>query len=352
MSPWTTFLLSTSSLLLALPLTPMACGGQTADGPSPAEAPDTGGPAEAGTSPEAEADVFAPFPSGTIAVGMSLGGVSFYPPGATTNTLPMGQLFWPNDGYVRQYLAFDASGYLYVDSYLDAQGPVGSLARVDVFAPGSVGQGTPVRTIVGSTTGLVSARAMTVDGNGFLFVANGSVTSVPPSNVQVFAPGATGDALPVRSISTTSVGGLWLPSGIALDPAGDLYVGNSEGPPLYLFAAGTGAQTPIESLGDDTSLEDVSGVAIDSSGRVYTADATANRVVVFGPGGSAVPLGFIAGDQTGLSMPLDIAVDHAGRICVANDMGGVRVFAAGAMGNVAPVAILSESDGYNVAVAP
>lgn len=242
---WTTALL----LLLGSPVL-AACGARTDASGAPLAEPDDG-PVR--------------FPSGTIAVADGLG-ASFYPPDAVTGTPALGHLSWPADGFVRQYLAFDGSGNLYAAAYLDGNATSKPVARVDVFAAGSVGQSQAVRAIVGPTTGLLSARGILVDSTGFVYVSNGDVTGAT-SGVDVFAPDASGDVGPVRSIRS-SAAAFWLPSGIAMNATGDaLYVGNSEPGPVYVFAAADGTQAPLGSLGDTALLGDVTGVAVDSSGR-------------------------------------------------------------------------------------
>ena len=327
---WTTALL----LLLGSPVL-AACGARTDASGAPLAEPDDG-PVR--------------FPSGTIAVADGLG-ASFYPPDAVTGTPALGHLSWPADGFVRQYLAFDGSGNLYAAAYLDGNATSKPVARVDVFAAGSVGQSQAVRAIVGPTTGLLSARGILVDSTGFVYVSNGDVTGAT-SGVDVFAPDASGDVGPVRSIRS-SAAAFWLPSGIAMNATGDaLYVGNSEPGPVYVFAAADGTQAPLGSLGDTALLGDVTGVAVDSSGRIYAADWSGSRVAVFGPGGNSGAIGFIGGAATGINQPLDVAVDHAGRIWVANGEAGAIAFAPATLGSAAPVAVLGPIPAYNLAVAP
>lgn len=335
-------------LALILPLLATACGGRL----DPADTGEAVSPA-----PVSAPSATTPFPSGTIAVGAEFNGATFYPRGAVADTPPLGQLTWSIAQYAPQYLAFDAAGALYVDSYL-AEEDAGATpsARVDVFAPGSVGSSSPVRTIMGPQTGLVSTRAMVVDSHGYLYVANGSAHpgANTPSTVSVFAPDATGDIAPVRVIMNGLTRTLWLPCGLALSESGSLFVSDSEPDSVDLFPSSASGQTvPSATIGSFTAVADSTGIAL-GGGFLYVADWESNDVAIFDPNGedAGAPVGVIAGDQTMLGSPDDIAVDADGRILVANQNTGLTVFAPGASGNVAPVTVIQPADAYNVAVMP
>ena len=67
------------------------------------------------------------------------------------------------------------------------------------------------------------------------------------------------------------------------------------------------------------------------------------------------PLRTITGPSTGLRLPSSVDVDAAGNMYVANELGGVTKFGAGASGNATPIATLSGppiSGPQAVAVAP
>jgi hypothetical protein len=339
-------------LLAALAAPLAACGGQVEGaGAEPAD--------DSGLQPAPTTSQSVRFPSGTIAIGGEAGGVTFYPPGATSSTAPLGHLNTATvAGFFPQYMTFDAQGYLYVDGFYDygqGEAPANAPAtRVDVYAPGSVGNAAPVRTILGPATLLSSTRAMAVDAQGNLFVAN--VEAAPngagPSVIAEFAPDATGDVAPTQVLQLNDV---YFPNGLALDTSGDLYVTPSALGIASEFAPAAGATGPVSPLQTFTgpmTVNDPIGLARDASGTIYVCDAVENEVIVLASdGGGQV----IAGSETQLGEPSDIAIDHDGRVLVATQTNGVVVFAPGATGNVAPVAALGvgpELYGYNVAVAP
>jgi hypothetical protein len=352
----------TASILFPLVLV-AACGGRLAadrdDGSHTAPAPPgsaTGPsrppppppPGSFPTEPPTNPPLTLKLPSGTIAVCTATAGVTYYSPDAVSGAKPLGHLDWNVAHSIPQYLTFDASGALYLDSYaFDADGDP---ARIDIFAPGAAGGSAPVRTIAGPHTALDSARAMVVDARGFLYVANG-VVSGGPSAILVFAPDASGDVAPVRTISLdTREVGWWLPSGMAMNAKRELVIGDSSGSSLELLPSdANGATSALASYGRSV-FGDVTGVAIDARGRMYVADWSKDAVFTFAADGSLI--GQIGGTSTGIDAPTDVAIDHAGRVLVANGTGGVHIFAAETIGNVAPIAAISTQGGYNVAVRP
>ena len=96
-----------------------------------------------------------------------------------------------------------------------------------------------------------------------------------------------------------------------------------------------------------------SAVARDKNGRLYVASSWTSTIAIFAPGADedAPPIGSIRGGNTGLDHPAGIAIDSSGKLYVANlgiasydtkfdSPGGITVYAAGAEGNVAPIAAI------------
>jgi serine/threonine-protein kinase len=110
--------------------------------------------------------------------------------------------------------------------------------------------------------------------------------------------------------------GVDLPTGVAVDTAGNVYVADMSNDRVVKLPAGASAATPLPFTG----LKNPQGVAVDTAGNVYVADTTNDRVVKLPAGASAAtPLPF-----TGLNDPWDVAVDTAGNVYVA-DRGNDRV---------------------------
>jgi serine/threonine-protein kinase len=136
--------------------------------------------------------------------------------------------------------------------------------------------------------------------------------------------------------------GLRNPRDVAVDEAGDVYVADGSNDRVLRLAAGATAATPLPFAG----LNDPRGVAADAHGDVYVADRINHRVLRLPPGGlTAAPLPF-----SGLDDPRSVAVDTADNVYVA-DTGNNRVqkLAAGASSSTAlPFAGLTDPEGVAV----
>jgi hypothetical protein len=113
-------------------------------------------------------------------------------------------------------IAVGSDGRVYISSQGDSS--------VVVYAPGARGLARPIRRI-GPGSGLVSPEGIALDSRGGLLVASGQHRTVGKGSITVYAPGATGDAAPVRVIAGVHTG-LDQPSAIAVGPRGRLIVVN------------------------------------------------------------------------------------------------------------------------------
>jgi serine/threonine protein kinase, bacterial len=152
--------------------------------------------------------------------------------------------------------------------------------------------------------GVKVPTGVAVDTAGNVYVAD-----MGNDRVLRLAPGASAPtALPFL--------GLKNPRDVAVDESGDLYVADGSNDLVLTLAAGAPAATPLPFAG----LNDPRGVAVDTAGAVYVADRINNRVL-------RLPKGALAATQlpfTGLSDPRSVAVDTAGNVYVA-DSGNDRV---------------------------
>ena len=164
-----------------------------------------------------------------------------------------------------------------------------------------------------------------------------------------------GPALTLRGTNT----GFSRIDGLAIGPQGNLYVSGCFGPDyrsctesIRIFAAGAnGNVAPIATLwGKHTKLTGPNGLAFDSSGRLYVAQQKSvsggkrGEIDVFAAGatGDVAPIAVIDGPNTqfrGQELAY-VAVDNAGEIFAGGTRNNwIGKFAAGAKGNVAPLAV-------------
>ncbi|HYB90849.1 MAG TPA: NHL repeat-containing protein [Candidatus Binataceae bacterium] len=219
-------------------------------------------------------------------------------------------------------------------------------------------------------TGLAIPGGIALDSSGNIYVANQSFAA---SSVSVFAPGSSGNAAPIRTISgaNTELDG---PYGLALDSAGaNIYTANvaniatscaSNGAVLVFPAGGNDNISPGSEIrctgtppGDMTALFRPSGVALDSGGNIYVVSPGGPYINSYpaGSNGDIAPTSMIAcitvpeggtctTDLTQIGAPYGIALDSSGNMYVTNDGGppgsggvSVAIYGAGSGGNTAPL---------------
>ena len=263
------------------------------------------------------------------------GGIAVYA-AANENATPIRTIAGSNTGLsCPAGIGLDAAGELYVAN------PCG--ASVTVYAAGASGDASPARTITGSNTGLNGPSDIAVDAARNVYVTNTGGYVANAGSVTVYAAGASGNVIPIRTIAgcNTSIGYPWGPRGVELDAAGNVYVA-AHIPAFGITVYGTegGNLTPTHTIrGCNTGLNGPSGIARDTAGNLYVANHLPSTITVYAPGasGNAVPIRTIAGPNTKLNDPNGVALDAAGNLYVTNWPSSITVYAAGATGDVAPI---------------
>ncbi|MEU1205718.1 serine/threonine-protein kinase PknD [Nocardia sp. NPDC005825] len=136
--------------------------------------------------------------------------------------------------------------------------------------------------------------------------------------------------------------GVSLPTDVAVDAAGTVYVTDMGNDRVMKLAAGASTPTPLPFTG----LNNPQGVAVDTVGNIYVTDTSNNRVMKLAAGASTpTSLPF-----TGLKDPQGVAADTAGNVYVS-DRGNDRVvkLAAGAS-TPTPLPFTGLQDPHGVAV--
>jgi sugar lactone lactonase YvrE len=180
-----------------------------------------------------------------------------------------------------------------------------------------------------SRTGLQNPRAVAADAAGNLFILDDDNDPVGYRLVTVPAGGGT----PTASDPTVNGEALYLPSCLAVDGAGDLFIGDFYGRVVEVPTGG-GTATAIYPAANGIALNYPSGLAVDGAGDLFIADFMNNRVLEMPAAGGAA----IAIDPTVNGVPLEnphgVAVDGAGDLFIA-DLANSRVIEVPAGGGAA-----------------
>ena len=189
---------------------------------------------------------------------------------------------------------FDGSGNLYVPDSNSATStvPAGS---VDVFPPSVVGNASPIRSISGSNAQLFVPVAVALDTQGFLYVGDLGIPALVPAHVNVYAPLASGNVAPVRTLQGQNVGITGSTIDLALDASGNLYVAGNG---VAVFPRNASGSTAPSFVVVPPGGTNVTSVAVDASGNLYAATPIA--IYVYAPLSYALPARTITGPNTGL----------------------------------------------------
>lgn len=223
------------------------------------------------------------------------------------------------------------------------------------YAPGASGSAAPIATIHGTNTGFGTANGLEAIAVAFgrLYVVNASNTSqsVSEFDLSQITPG-TDNLAPVATISgsNTDLSTKTSPFGIALDPAGDIFVSLLDNTVVEFAAGAQGNVAPVATLsGPATALDQPGGLVIGFS-TLYVANA--DNVITEYPlpsiasgANDLAPGTTISGPATGLDNPAGIALDSSGDLYVANEASPASITEYGptANANAAPLADITGS---------
>ncbi len=262
---------------------------------------------------------------------------------------------------------------------------VDGAGNVFVAFPGGIYKWTPTNNLVNYDFGYSAVTAVAVDPAGDIYwaapnygeVAEYSVSNnwswvdyqnlAMPSGVAVDSSGNvyiadTGNAaIKVWSATSGNVAtliatGLASPTGVAVDAADNVYIADSGAGKIFKWTLATGQLTTLISSG----LSTPNGLAVDASGNVYIADTGNNLIKEWSAASNTVS----TLDAAGLSAPAGVAVDVTGNVYIA-DTGNnaikelARAFvdptskpeAAAAASDSLPV-VLPATENLNVPFAP
>src|ERR1700733_7355185 len=213
--------------------------------------------------------------------------------------------------------------------------PVEGLGGVNVFTSGTQNLDFQIVSGANTTCGSSSTSGTTCTVEvSFLPTApglrNGALVLYDPDSNPILtvplygfgdAPLAT---LSPNTGSVISTGSLPLndPYQVALDSAGNMYVGDYTGKYVTKIPAG-GGSAAVVNLGTPGSIavQNITGVALDGAGNLYIADHQNSRILVVTPGGIVSVLN-ITGLSPSLGFPTALAFDAAGSLYIADFTNG------------------------------
>ncbi len=198
-------------------------------------------------------------------------------------------------------VAVDSNGYLYVADCGDG--------NVKVFAPGAGGDVAPVR-VIGLSSGCTIAEA--VDANDDLYVTSGD------NQISEFSPESQGNNL-IKVIYEPQPKSGDSIRPVAIDSRGNIYAGNLLAKNIQVFApSASGNSKPIRTIaGSKTYLGAPTGLALDSSDNLYVTicqhcshGSGTDSVLIFAAGahGNVKPQAVVTGTNTQLDAPTDLVV--------------------------------------------
>lgn len=259
-------------------------------------------------------------------------------PSVTVSTLAGSGLygFAEGDGVAAQFyqptgVAVDASGNIYVadseNHRIRKITPTGTVSTLAGSATSGFINGN------GSAAQFYSPRAVAVDADGNVYVADGINHSIrkitPTGDVSTLAGNGTSGF----ADGSGDAARFYFPKGLAIDADGNLYVADDinhrirKVTPLgevTTLAGSTSGYT--DATGIAAQFHNPSGVAVDESGNVYVADAGNQRIrkitatgIVTTLAGSTTGFGEGAGASARFSGPVGLVVDASGNVYVADD---------------------------------
>jgi hypothetical protein len=172
------------------------------------------------------------------------------------------------------------------------------------------------------------------DGHAYVASTDGTIVALAPQG-----SGTSGSAISFATPFGRNM------DAFAADSAGYFYLSSASNNAIVTVGK-TGHQSLI--AGSGTNLDRPLGLAVGRDGSLYVANTLGKSILVFarGSSGNVAPVREISGDATGLAAPQALAIDAAGKLYVfdgpvtawgSGAQHYVRVYDASANGNTAPL---------------
>jgi sugar lactone lactonase YvrE len=267
-------------------------------------------------------------------------------------------------------LAVDAAGNLYVVDQMNCAirkvTPAGVVTTFAGLGDGDCGgdDGT------GTDASFFWPGAIAVDSGGTFYVAetgNNSIRKITSAGVVTTFAGlpGTGGSTDGTGTAARFAG----PRGIAVDAAGNVYVGDAFNHTIRkitpagvvtTLAGSPGAAGAVDATGSDARFRQPSGVAVDGAGNVYVTDTNNNTIRRVTPAGVVTTIAGLAqtggstdgtGSAARFNTPRGIVIDNTGMLFVAdtNNSKIRQLTAAGVVTTLAGAGLLGDVDGTGTA---
>ena len=216
------------------------------------------------------------------------------------------------------------------------------------------------------STGTLTTGSLTLT-NQTLTLTNGTVAGVSTLSGATFTTAYNvtnfvGNGTTTDSDGTGTNAGIWYPSGIVFDSAGNMYIGSASKirkvTPAGVITTFVGStfSSSVDGTGTNAVLYYPNGIAIDNNGYLYSADSYSNKIRMITPAGVVTTLAgtgspaFLNGTGTNASFsyPAGLVVDNLGNLYVADrDNGRIRkiVIATGVVTTLAGNGSGTQTDG-------
>ncbi len=267
-------------------------------------------------------------------------------------------------------IAVDQSGTLYVaDSLNETIRKISSGGQVTTLAglAGAAGSDDGV----GNAARFNYPVALALDASGVLYVAdmwNSSIRAITPAGeVTTFAGAATSWG---SADGTGAAAQFYGPFGVAVDPAGNVYVADSDNQAIRklspsavvtTFAGAPPGLGSVDATGTAARFNHPQGLAVDAAQNLYVADSDNQTIRKITAGGEVTTLAGLAGvsgsdDGNGSSAlfyhPSGVAVDLAGNVYVADNQNSTirKITPLGDVTTLAGLAgVIGSDDGFGSA---
>ena len=264
-------------------------------------------------------------------------------------------------------IVFDAQGNLYFAETGNHVVRRFSVAGVITTVAGNGVQGFSGDGGPAIAAELDSPAGLTMDASGNLFIAdshNHRVREVAAATGVITTIAGTGAAGFSGDGGLATAARLDLPTALAVDAAGNVYVADTDNHRVRRIATATGVMTTVAGNGVEgfagdngmataASIDSPNGLAVDGAGNLYLADTHNGRVrqvsAATGLISTVAGVGYVGGDvqafsgdggaakTAGLALPRGLTIDAAGNLYVA-DSANHRIRRISSLGTITTVA--------------